>query len=126
MYRAENGKANVTGVAKPELFKLQKHKHPKITVACDPCGAVIFSSALFTGSMSNKEIVRQCGIIPLLEQLIDSDYFQRGDGIMADKGFLIKDEMRAVGLQLNLPPFSRSNRQMPAGDVLVTKRIANC
>ena len=73
--------------------------------------------------MSHKKIVRQCVIIPLLEQLVDSGYLQRGDDIMADKGFLIEEEMRAVGLQLNLP-FSRSKRQMPAGDVLVTKRIA--
>ena len=80
LYRAETGKANITSVAKPELFKLQKHKQPKIT------GAVIFSSALFTGSMSDTEMFRQCGIIPLLEQLIDSGYLQRGDSIMADRG----------------------------------------
>lgn len=96
----------------------------KTLVACDPRGAVIFSSALFTGSMSDKEIVRQCGIIPLLEKLIECGYLQRGDGIMADKGFLIEEEIRSVGLQLNLPPFSRSKRQMPVGDVLATKRIA--
>lgn len=96
----------------------------KSLVACDPRGAVILSSALFTGAMSDKELVRQCGILPLLEKLIDSGYLQRGDGIMADKGFLIEEEMQALGLKLNLPPFSRSRRQMPAGDVLVTKRIA--
>lgn len=82
---------------------------------------MIFSSALFTGAMSDKELVRQCGILPLLEKLIDSGYLHRGDGIMADKGFLIEEEMQALGLKLNLPPFSRSKRQMPAGDVLVTK-----
>ena len=43
---------------------------------------------------------------------------------MADKGFLIEEDMTALGLQLNLPPFARSKRQMPAGDVLKTKRIA--
>lgn len=32
--------------------------------------------------------------------------------------------MHALGLKLNLPPFLRSKRQMPAVDVLVTKRIA--
>lgn len=74
--------------------------------------------------MSDKELVRQCGILPLLEKLIDTGYLQRGDGIMADKGFLIEEEMQALGLKLNMPPFSRSKRQMPAGDVLVTKRIA--
>lgn len=39
---------------------------------------------------------------------------------MGDKGFLI-EVMQTLGLKLNLPPFSRSKRQMPAGDVLVTK-----
>ncbi|MED6290030.1 hypothetical protein CHARACLAT_008913, partial [Characodon lateralis] len=43
-------------------------------------------------SMSDKEIVRQCRIIPLLETLIDNGYLQRGDGIMADKSFLIEDK----------------------------------
>ncbi|KAK7930464.1 hypothetical protein WMY93_006859 [Mugilogobius chulae] len=64
-------------------------------------------------SMSDKEIVRKCGIISLLEKLIDTGYLQKGDGIMADKGFLIEEEMQTLGLKLNMPP-----------DVLVTKRIA--
>ncbi|KAK1876644.1 putative nuclease HARBI1 [Dissostichus eleginoides] len=96
----------------------------KSLVACDPRGAVIFSSALFTGSMSDKEIVRESGLIPLLEKQIEIGYLQRGDGLMADKGFLIEDDIKSVGLQLNLPPFARSKRQMPSGDVLTTKRIA--
>ena len=49
---------------------------------------------------------------------------KKGDGIMADKGFLIEKEIKATGLELNLPPFARSKWQMPAGDVLATKRIA--
>lgn len=96
----------------------------KALVACDPRGAVIFSSALFTGSMSDKEIVRHCGIISLLQKMIENGYLQRGDGLMADKGFLIEEDIKAIELQLNLPPFARSNRQMAAGDVLATKRIA--
>ena len=43
---------------------------------------------------------------------------------MADKGFLIEEEIKAIGLELNLPPFARSKRQMPAGNVLATNRIA--
>ena len=96
----------------------------KSLVACDPRGAVIFSSSLFTGSLSDKEIVRRCGILPLLKRLIEVGYLNRGDGIMADKGFLIEEEVTTLGLQLNIPPFARSKRQMPAGDVLTTKRIA--
>ena len=85
---------------------------------------MIFSSSLFTGSMSDREIVRQCGILPLLENLIKVGYLKKGDGIMADKGFLIEEEIKAIGLELNLPPLARSKRQMPAGDVLATKPIA--
>lgn len=96
----------------------------KALVACDPRGAVIFSSALFTGAMSDKEIVRECGLLPQLKTLVDRGYLQRGDGLMADKGFLIEKELNDIGLQLNIPPFARSNRQMAAGDVLSTKRIA--
>ncbi|KAK1903560.1 52 kDa repressor of the inhibitor of the protein kinase [Dissostichus eleginoides] len=79
---------------------------------------------IFNGSMSDKEIVRESGLIPLLEKQIEIGYLQRSDGLMADKGFLIEDDIKSVGLQLNLPPFARSKRQMPSGDVLTTKRIA--
>lgn len=80
-----------------------------------------FSSALFTGAMSDKELLKQCDILP---PQIDSSYLQRSNSIMADKGFLIKEEMQKLGMKLNLPPFSRSRRQMPAGDVLLTKHLA--
>lgn len=43
---------------------------------------------------------------------------------MADKDFVIEKEMQAVRLQLNMPSFSRSKSQMPAGDALETKHNA--
>lgn len=43
---------------------------------------------------------------------------------MTDKGFLIEKEGEEIGLKLNLPPFARSNRQMPHADVRMTKKIA--
>ena len=114
------------------LTEMSLHKHARNLQSRLPihiCNIRLYRAEnrkvnVFKGSMSDKEIVRQCDIIPLLEQLIDSGYLQRRDGVMADKGCLIEKEMRAVGLQLNLPLFSRSKRQMPARDVLVTKRIA--
>uniref|UniRef100_A0A8C6TVD4 THAP-type domain-containing protein n=1 Tax=Neogobius melanostomus TaxID=47308 RepID=A0A8C6TVD4_9GOBI len=99
---------------------MERPRTLKSLVACDPRGGLIFSSALFTGFMSAKEMVRRSGLIPLLEKLIDSGYLQRGDGIMADKGFLIEEEMEALGLQLNLPPCSRPKGHMP-----VTKHSAH-
>ncbi|XP_047460923.1 uncharacterized protein LOC125019909 [Mugil cephalus] len=88
----------------------------KSLVVCDPRGAVLFSSALFAGSTSDEEVVRQCGILPLLEKLIETGYLQRGDGVMAGEGFSVEEEMRELGLRLNPAPFSRSETRTTAGD----------
>ena len=96
----------------------------KALVACDPRGGVIFVSALFTGSISDKEIFNKCNIIQQLQALIQCGHLNIGDGLMTDKGFLIEKEVEDIGLKLNIPPFSRSNRQMPHADVHLTKKIA--
>ncbi|XP_013881477.1 uncharacterized protein LOC106530414 [Austrofundulus limnaeus] len=61
-----------------------------------PCGLVTFVSALYTGCISDKEITKISGIIPLLEP---------GDEVMADRGFLIQDLLYKVGAKLSVPPF---------------------
>lgn len=93
-------------------------------VACDPRGAVIFVSTLFTGSISDREIFNQCKITTLLQGLIECGYLKKGDALMADKGFLIEKDVESLGLKLNIPPFNKSNMQMPVGDVLKTKKNA--
>ena len=50
-------------------------------VGITPSGAVSFISKLYTGSISDREIVKRCGILNLLED---------GDGVIADKGFTVK------------------------------------
>ena len=50
-----------------------------------PNGSVTFVSSLFQGSVSDKEITRQSGILNLLEE---------GAEVMADKGFLIEDLLK--------------------------------
>ena len=62
---------------------------------------------------------------PELKGLIGSGYLNVGDGLMADKGFLIEKEVKDIGLELNMPPFFRSNRQMPHADAELTKKIAS-
>ncbi|XP_056150909.1 uncharacterized protein LOC130125376 [Lampris incognitus] len=96
----------------------------KSLVACDPRGAVMYVSAIFTGSLSDKEIFNQCNIIELLQGCIQCGYLKVGDGLMTDKGFLIEKEVEEIGLRLNIPPFARSNCQMPHADVEMTKKIA--
>jgi len=53
-----------------------------------------------------------------------SGLLETGDEIMADKGFVIQDLLTPIGVQLNMPPFLDSKVQMPADDILLTKKIA--
>ncbi|XP_022517989.2 uncharacterized protein LOC125801710 [Astyanax mexicanus] len=79
-----------------------------------PCGAVTFISSLFTGSISDKEITRQSGILELLEP---------EDEIMADKGFIIEDMLATKGARLIIPPF-KHGKQFSKKDCEQTQAIA--
>ena len=52
----------------------------------------------------------------LLQDLRQQGKINEGDGIMADKGFPIEDEIRNIGLNLNIPPFGqRKLTHVPIG-----------
>ncbi|ROI81784.1 hypothetical protein DPX16_22019 [Anabarilius grahami] len=96
----------------------------KSLIACDPRGSIMFTSTLYTGSISDQELFRQCKIKDLLKDLLQCGYLKIGDGLMVDKGFLIEKDVKELGLELNIPPFAKSNIQMPVPDVEITKKIA--
>lgn len=116
----------------PSAMKLQSQLYSdykssttlKALVACDPRGSLLFTSELFTGSISDKAITSESGFLELLKSLKDVGYIQEGDAIMADKGFLIKNEVEELGLVLNIPPFASSTTQMTPEDIATTQRIA--
>ena len=84
-------------------------------VGITPSGAVSFISKLYTGSISDREIVKRCGILKLLED---------GDGVMADKGFTIEDLLSPLNCSLNIPPFLSEKVQFSKEDVERTQKIA--
>ena len=49
---------------------------------------------------------------------------KEGDGVMADKGFPIEKVIEAVGLKLNIPPFTSCTSQMTTSEVSETIKIA--
>ena len=65
-------------------------------IGITPSGATAFVSELYPGSISDKEIVKKSGLLKVLEP---------GDEIMADKRFLIRDELALFGATLVLPKF---------------------
>lgn len=100
-----------------ELFSSYKnHTTLKALIGIAPCGAVTFISQLYTGSISDREIVIRSGFL--------SQKFDDGDSVMADKGFTIQD-LLPLGTSLNIPPFLGQEGQMDPHDVIKTQQIAS-
>ncbi|CAB3994178.1 THAP domain-containing 6 [Paramuricea clavata] len=100
-----------------ELFSNYKHHTTfKGLIGISPGGAVTFISQLYTGSISDREIVIRSGFLKLP--------FQNDDSVMADKGFTIEDVL-PLGVLLNIPPFLGQSSQMSAKDVVKTEEIAS-
>jgi len=100
-----------------ELFSSYKHHTTlKALVGISPKGFLTFIGQLYTGSISDREIVERSGFLNLP--------FSNGDSVMADKGLTNKDIL-PLGVSLNIPPFLGMSDQMPAEDVIATQEIAS-
>ncbi|XP_061177647.1 uncharacterized protein LOC133186406 isoform X2 [Saccostrea echinata] len=119
-------------INKPASLKAQSQTYSdykscntmKGLVVCDPRGSVTFASMLFSGGISDKDIFVQSKFEDMLKDLLDEGYLLQGDGLMADKGFNIEEEVEKCGLQLNIPPFATIGKRMSKSDALLTKKIA--
>ena len=94
------------------------HNTVKFLVACTPNGAISFVSPLYVGSISDVELTRVCGFLTKLED-------KPGISIMADRGFTVKDMLKALNIELNIPPFMEGRKQLPAKEVQEGRRIAS-
>lgn len=93
-------------------------------VAVDPRGSLLFASMLFAGSLSDKEIFLKSHFKKVLENLIEKQTLHKGDSVMADKGFTIKNELLEIGLNLNMPPFAKCGKKFTSSEVVETEEIA--
>ena len=100
-----------------ELFSSYKnHTTLKGLIGISPGGAITFVSQLYTGHISDREIVTRSGFLILP--------FERGDLVMADKGFTIED-LLPLGVSQNIPPFLGNKGQMSPEEVALTQTIAS-
>ena len=68
-------------VSQAGTFSSYKHRNTvKVLIGITPSGAVSFVSQTFEGSISDKQLTAQHGLLDKLED---------GDDILADKGFVI-------------------------------------
>ena len=68
-------------------------------------GVITFVSELWGGGVSDEVITVKCGILDLIK---------KGDNIMADRGFKIKDLLSRKGATFNIPPFLGQRKQLTA------------
>lgn len=95
-------------------YSSYKHQNTlKGLIGVAPNGVITFVSDLYPGSLSDKKIVKDSGIMTKMDV---------GDLILADKGFLIKD-LLPTGVCLNIPPFLTTSQFTPQ-QVIQTKTIA--
>ena len=73
------------------------------------------SQLLFAGHFSDKKIVARSGFLNLP--------FDRGDSVMADKGFTV-EHLLLVGASLNIPPFGKEGQMSPE-EVVATQSFAS-
>ena len=74
------------------------HNTLKLLVGISPSGAFTFVSELWTGSTSDRKITQESGLVDLLE---------KGDHVIADRGFNIRDLLTKKTVHLNIPPYSK-------------------
>ena len=94
------------------------HNTLKILVACTPNGSISYVSPAYLGSVSDPAITKDCGFLDKLTNM-------QGTSVMADQGFTIRESLRALGIDLNLPPFMEGRQQLSAIDVQQGRSIAS-
>ena len=77
----------------------KSHTTLKCLLGVDPKGGIMFVSQLYEGSISDKEIVKRSGFLDILRQKITTQEINKGDGIMADKGFDIHNELKKLATE---------------------------
>lgn len=79
-------------------------------------GAVMFLSHGWGGRVSDKQITMESGFL---------DKVTNGDCIMADRGFLIEDELNERGAVLKIPRFTKGKDQLSAKEVDESRQLAH-
>ena len=87
----------------------------KVIVGAAPNGVITYVSKLYPGSVSDKAIVQQSGLL---------NHLTAEDLVPADKGFLIQD-LVPNGVSANIPPFL-NNETFTESEARATKAILKC
>lgn len=65
-------------------------------------------------SQAKNQITKQSGLLDFLKQLSECERPKLGDGVKVHKGFLIREGIEGLGLNLYKPPFAPGAGKMSA------------
>lgn len=103
--------------ARAQTWSNYKHSNTiKYLVGITPAGTVSFLSPGWGGRVSDKQITLESGFL---------DHLEPQDEILADRGFLIRDELAAYGATLRIPSFTKGKKQLPATEVHSSRKLSH-
>ncbi|XP_029943145.1 uncharacterized protein LOC115385308 isoform X2 [Salarias fasciatus] len=106
--------SNLTSRA--QTWSNYKHNNTiKYLIGITPAGAISFLSPGWGGRVSDKQITTESGFLKLLEPR---------DEVLADRGFLIRDELAAYGATLRIPHFTKGKKQLSAQEVDTSRQLS--
>ena len=98
------------------LFSNYKHHTTMKALVCiTPSGALSYVSDLFTGNISDQEMVQRSGIL---------DFFSEGDALLVDRGVNILDDCQRRGLTLLMPSFLNKRSQFTPEEVCESRLVS--
>lgn len=106
-----------TQKALAQCYSRYKHAYTiKYLIGITPQGFISFISKGYGGRCSDKFVTENCGFL---------DKLNIGDVVMADRGFLIEEELLYRGVELSIPAFTKGKNQLHPRDIEGTRSIAN-
>ena len=73
---------------------------------------------MYPGNLSDRKITQRSGLLSPL-------FWSKGDSIMADKGFTIEEDLKPLGVSLNIPSFLDGRDQLEEEEVIESQAIAS-
>ena len=102
--------------ARAQTWSNYKHHNTiKILVGITPTGCISYVSKCWGGRVSDKQLTLDSDFL---------DFLEYGDQVLADRGFLIGEELANNGVQLVIPAFTKGKKQLSQREQEVSRQIA--
>ena len=105
---------NYTARAKT-FSNYKKHNTIKFLIGVTPFGTISFLSECWGGRVSDKNLTQSSNFLNKLE---------RGDTILADRGFTVAEDLAVHGATLEIPSFTRGKQQLSQREVELSKQLS--